>query len=319
MLYSFKGGSDGSSPYAGLVRDNARNLYGTTLYGGGSTLCPSGCGTIFKIARSGGETVLYGFGGGTDGANPYGGVVLDKQGNLYGATTFGGFFVGTIFDFSTAGHETLLHTFNGSNSGDGAVPFAGLVRDASGNLYGTTESGGPQCSSLGGCGTVFKISPSGAETILYSFSGGADGGFPFCSLLRGPNGDLYGTTVFGGAYDQGTVFKVSPKGAETVLYSFTGATDGGQPESGLVHDGNGNLLGTTSRGGTSGNGTVFKITRTGQEIVLYSFQGGVDGSLPAAGVIVDKKGRIFGTTYQGGSSGSGTVFSLTAAGQEQVL
>lgn len=319
VLHSFTGALDGSSPYAGLFLDHDGNLYGTTLYGGGSSLCTNGCGMVFRLSISGGETVLYSFGGGTDGANPYGGLVLDAKGNLYGTTTSGGFFVGTVFQLNPAGMETLLHTFNGSNGGDGSSPFEGLIQDAQGNLYGTTFSGGSQCSSIGGCGTVFEVSPSGVETVLYSFSGGNDGGYPFSSLLLAPNGDLYGTTVFGGTYNQGTVFRLTSAGAETVLYSFTGGVDGAQPLGGLVFDGKRSILGTTSKGGASGNGTVFKITPTGKQAVIYSFHGGTDGSVPDAGVIVDKKGRIFGTTNQGGASGLGTVFGLTPSGQERVL
>jgi uncharacterized repeat protein (TIGR03803 family) len=317
ILYSFVGGSDGANPYAGLALDDSGNLYGTTVYGGGTTACNNGCGTAFKTTTSGTETILYRFEGNTDGANPYGGLILDSSGNLYGTTIFGGFYSGTVFELNSEGVETQLHVFMAS-SGDGALPYQALVRDSDGNLYGTTYSGGTQCTSQGGCGTVFKVTASGTESVLYSFSGGTDGGYPFSTLLRAANGDLYGTTVFGGADDQGTVFKVSPEGVETVLYSFTGAADGGEPEGGLIFDHNGNIVGTTSKGGTTGNGTVFKVTRTGNETVLYSFQGGTDGSVPPAGVIMDKKGRLYGTTYSGGASGLGTVFKLSS-GKESIL
>jgi uncharacterized repeat protein (TIGR03803 family) len=320
VLYSFSGGSDGASPYAGLVLDRNGNMYGTTVNGGGSAACSDGCGTVFKATRSGSERTLYSFGGNTDGAAPYGGLVFDNNGNLYGTTISGGFFGGTVFELNSEGVETPLYVFQSSiNGGDGAVPFQALTRDAQGNLYGTTDSGGNQCMPAG-CGTVFKIDSSGAETILYSFTGGADGGFPFSTLLRAANGDLYGTTVFGGSYSQGTVFKSSAAGIETVLYSFRGKTmDGANPEGGLILDSKGNLVGTTSTGGLSNNGTVFKLTPAGQETVLYSFQGGTDGSVPGAGVITDAKGNLYGTTYTGGLSGLGTVFLLTPSGRERIL
>ncbi|MGH9495987.1 MAG: choice-of-anchor tandem repeat GloVer-containing protein, partial [Candidatus Sulfotelmatobacter sp.] len=151
------------------------------------------------------------------------------------------------------------------------------------------------------------------------FTGGADGGFPFSTLLRAPNGDLYGTTVFGGVYNQGTVFKISASGVETVLHSFSGMPDGAQPEGALIFDGKGNLVGTTTTGGASNNGAVFRLTPAGQEIVLYSFQGGTDGSVPGAGVNIDGHGNLYGTTFLGGSSAVGTVFVLTSSGRERVL
>lgn len=319
VLYSFAGGADGAKPYAGLVRDQQGNLYGTTLNGGGCAACNNGCGTVFKLSPAGTETVLYSFGGNTDGATPYGGVVLDNTGHLFGTTSAGGMFAGTVFEVSPVGVEVLLHTFQGSRVGDGSFAPVGLVRDKKGNLYGTTFSGGTQCSSIGGCGTVFQIDPTGLETVLYSFTGGIDGGFPFASLLRTDKGDFYGTTVFGGSYNQGTIFKLSSTGVETVLYHFTGGADGSQPAAGLVSDNKGNFLGTTTKGGASGNGTVFRISRSGQLTVLYSFQGGIDGSLPSAALVLDNRGNIFGTTNQGGTFGFGTVFEITAGGTEKIL
>ena len=143
VLYSFSGGSDGANPYAGLVLDRNGNMYGTTFNGGGSAACSDGCGTIFKATKSGGETTLYRFGGDTDGAAPYGGVIFDNSGNLYGTTIAGGFFVGTVFELNSEGVETPLYVFQSSiNGGDGAIPFQALTRDGQGNLYGTTDSGG---------------------------------------------------------------------------------------------------------------------------------------------------------------------------------
>lgn len=209
ILHSFTGGADGASPYAGLIFDPSRNLYGTTVAGGNSTACAGGCGTAFKITPGGTETILYDFAGGTDGASPYGGVIRNANSDLFGTTTFGGFYVGTVFELAPGGAETLLHTFTSSTNGDGAVPYASVVEDGLGNLYGTTYSGGTECVSSGGCGTVFKITSAGTEELLYSFSGNPDASYPFCSLVWAGKSELYGTTVFGGAYNHGTVFRIT--------------------------------------------------------------------------------------------------------------
>lgn len=317
VLYSFTGGIDGAQPYAGLVRDHQGNVYGTTVYGGGSLACFNGCGTVYRVTPFGTETVLYSFGGNADGATPYGGLVLDPRGNLFGGTSFGGFFVGTLFEVALNGQETLLHTFQGSGTGDGSGAYSSLVRDPQGNFYGTTYSGGSQCPQLGGCGTVFQLSKDGVETVLYSFAGGTDGSFPFASLLRVQNGDLYGTTTFGGTYGQGTVFKLSA-GIETVEYSFIGSSDGGIPAAGLISDNHGNLYGTTTQGGSYSHGTVFEISAAGQFTVLHSFQGSPDGALPAGTLVLDNKGDIFGTTNSGGTFDAGTVFEISSAGTETV-
>jgi uncharacterized repeat protein (TIGR03803 family) len=319
ILHSFAGGADGAKPAAGLIFDSSGNLYGTTFAGGGSTACASGCGTAFKITARVTESVLHNFAGGTDGAAPYGGVIRNAKGDLFGTTTSGGFYVGTVFELAPSGAETLLHTFTSSTTGDGAVPFASVVEDGQGNLYGTTYSGGAECVSSGGCGTVFKITTAGTEELLYSFAGGSDGSFPFCSLTWAGKSDLYGTTVFGGAYNYGTVFRITTSGKETVVYSFTGGADGAGPEAGLVRDSKGSLYGTTSAGGAYGHGTVFKVAPTGQETVLYSFTGGADGDLPASSLILDAKNNLYGTTYQGGASGLGTVYEISPSGVEKVL
>ncbi len=319
VIHTFTGGSDGANPYAGLVPDSTENLYGTTVNGGGSNACSGGCGTVFKVTSSGKESILYSFAGGTDGANPYGGLIRDTRGNLYGTTVDGGSYVGTVFEVTPGGVETLLHTFGSSSTGDGSAPYAGLLADPKGNLYGSTFSGGSQCTTSGGCGTVFQVAPTGIETVLYSFAGGTDASFPFCSLVWDTDGNLYGTTIFGGTYNQGAVFRVSPSGTETVLYSFTGGDDGGQPAAGLVRDPKGNLFGTTQKGGAFGDGTVFQITPKGQERAYYSFQGGTDGSLPSSSLILDSNGNVYGTTYLGGTAGFGTVFEISSDGTERVL
>src|SRR5271157_3461030 len=283
------------------------------------------------------ESVLYSFQGGTDGAGPYAGLVLDAQGNVYGTTYYGGdlacsaYGCGTVFTVDTTGKETVLYSFT-RVGGDGAGPYAGLVLDAQGNLYGTTYAGGnPACTLEGpGCGTVFKVDTTGKETVLHSFTGtGGDGANPYAGLVRDAQGNLYGTTYVGGA-GYGTVFKLDTTGKETVLYSFTGY-DGSGPEAGLVLDAQGNLYGTTKYGGNLacyapyGCGTVFKLDTTGKETVLYSFTGtGTgDGEAPEAGLVLDTKGNLYGTTPYGGTNGGasngGTVFKVDTTGKETVL
>ena len=208
-------------------------------------------------------TVLYWFKGlQDDGINPEAGLVRDKAGNLYGTTGHGGDGTnfGTVFKLDTTGKETLLHSFAGGAT-DGQNPYAGLVRDKTGNLYGTTSFGGASGIGLG-LGTVFKLDTTGKETLLYSFAGGAtDGQSPQAGLIRDNAGNLYGTTVLGGASGLGTVFKLDTTGKETALHSFTGRPrDGAIPLAGLIQDAAGNLYGTTVSGGLLGLGTVFKLT-----------------------------------------------------------
>src|SRR5712691_6930847 len=184
---------------------------------------------------------------------PFGGVIRDAAGNLYGTSLAGGsvracnngFGCGTVFKLDRRGIETVLYNFTGAT--DGANPQASLIQDANGNLYGTTATGGVGCGSLG-CGTVFKLDPTGTESVLHSFTDGADGGYPFDALV--PNGEsLFGTTQTGGAFGHGTVFKLDKTGKQTVLHSFTGAADGKSPDAGVIRDGAGNLYGTTYSGG----------------------------------------------------------------------
>lgn len=217
---------------------------------------------------------------------------------------------------SAAPSFTLLYSFAGSG---GSYPGAGLIRDSSGNLYGTTEFGGAS-----GGGTVFKLTPSGSGAMLHSFKGGGDGFDPVGGLIADSAGNLYGTTSSGGAFGHGTVFKLSPAGSETVLYSFTGGKDGGDPLAELIADASGNLYGTAQTGGTSGYGVVFKLTPTGTETVVYSFKGGADGAYPTAGLYADASGNLYGTTAQGGGkgcfgAGCGVVFKVAPGGTEIVL
>jgi uncharacterized repeat protein (TIGR03803 family) len=285
---------------------------------------------VFKLDPSGHETVLYSFTGTNgDGAFPVAGLTLDTAGNLYGTTENGGQCVsgcGTVFKIDPSGKETVLYSFTGMN-GDGRDPVAGVIIDNAGNLYGTTKEGGStQCADTFGCGTVFKLDPSGHETVLYSFTGmNGDGANPVAGLTFDTAGNLYGTTENGGQCVSGcgTVFKLDPSGKETVLYSFTGMNgDGANPVAGLNLDTAGNLYGTTENGGqcVSGCGTVFKIDPSGYETVLYGFTGmNGDGANPAAGLIVDSAGNLYGTTLGGGSASGGTMFKLDPSGHETVL
>jgi uncharacterized repeat protein (TIGR03803 family) len=276
VLYSFcaQGNcADGADPQAGLVLDQKGNLYGTTYLGGAYDGCESGlgCGVVFKLTPEGKYKVLYSFcaqNGCTDGAYPQAGLVLDQNGNLYGTTSSGGTYndycaygqgCGVAFKLTPKGKETVLYTFCGqTNCTDGGDPVAGLTFDKNGSLYGTTEVGGEHRS-----GVVFKLTPEGRETVLYSFcwqNDCADGTNPFAGLVFDRNGNMYGTTSSGGEHHAGVVFKLTPKGKETVLFSFSGSADGANPEAGLVFDQKGNLYGTTFRGGDYGGGVVFKIT-----------------------------------------------------------
>jgi uncharacterized repeat protein (TIGR03803 family) len=316
VLHSFKGtGGDGATPVAPLIMDAAGNLYGTTEYGGlfGNTCGPNGCGIVFKISPAGKETVLYRFTGipNVDGMNPEQGLVRDSNGNLYGTTAQGGIYIygngyGTVFKIDPAGKETVLHSFDplAPPYNDGAFPLGGsLLRDAAGNLYGTTYFGGL------GSGTVFRADASGLVSILYSFGGSADGAYPYGTLVRDTAGNLYGVTNLGGAFGGGTVFTLDTNNGKTILHSFGGSGDGAPPSGGLVRDRAGNLYGTTLQGVKSSSGAVFKLTSTGKEIILHNFSG-KDGNGPGWCVVRDSKGNLYGTTQYGGAYGGGVVFKV---------
>ena len=315
VLHNFSGQPDGKLSYASLAEDAAGNLFGTTFQGGVSNF-----GTVFEVSRKSVETVLYSFTGGTDGSNPNAAVILDSSGNLYGTTTYGGAYgFGTLFKVSARGEETVLYAFTGGT--DGANPYAALVRDTKGNLYGTTLYGGGVVNSScpDGCGTVFEVNSVGKEIVLHSFAATAeDGYYPFAGLVRDSAGNLYGTTIYGGAYGWGTVFTVSSKGKFSIRYSFIGGDAGAYPYAGLVRDTKGNLYGATVAGGASDDGTLFKVSETGSETVLYSFTGGTDGGGPYSGLVRDAAGNLYGTTL-GGGSGFGTAYELEVSGQETVL
>jgi uncharacterized repeat protein (TIGR03803 family) len=309
VLHNFTGtDEDGTGPSGSLIQDAASNLYGTTIFGG-----PYNAGTVFVVNGSGYEKVLHSFGAFPDGANPYGGMILDAAGNLYGTTSGGGAFgVGTVFVINSEGQEKVLYSFAGSP--DGANPFGNLVQDATGNLYGTTWDGGTS-----NFGTVFVVDRAGREKVLYSFTDGGDGGFVYAGLILDSTGNLYGTTLGGGANYVGTVFEANRTGKEKVLYSFT-VDDGANPYGGVIRDAGGNLYGTTDGGGVFHCGTVFAVSSTGKETVLHSFVGNLDdGGFPRAGLVQDAIGNLYGTTYFGGAFLAGTVFMVSSAGGEEVL
>jgi uncharacterized repeat protein (TIGR03803 family) len=286
-LYSFQEGANGYDPTAGLIRDAAGNLYGTTIRGGDLT-CDSGfgCGTVFKLDPSGNLTVLHRFTGGADGAFPNAGVIRDAAtGNLFGTATAGGDLpcypgtgCGTVYKLSATGRFSVLHTFTGP---DGVDPLGTLVHDPQGALYGTTVNGGAF-----DFGTVYKLDKTGKQTVLHSFSGRADGKTPLSGVIRDAAGNLFGTTYDNIGRIYGTVFKLEPTGKLTELHGFTGFADGAYPFASLVPSGE-DLYGTTSGGGTYQYGTIFNLDKAGKETVLYTFTRGADGAYPAAGLIPD--------------------------------
>jgi len=360
VLYVFKGSdsNDGASPFGGLIWDQAGNLYGTTGYDGtgdcillGSRV---GCGTVYELSpptQKGGvwiETVIYNFKGDTDGQLPIGDLVFDKQGNLYGATQYGGGYgscnpsfyqhCGTIFKLSPpktkSGKwtEKVLHGFRGGT--DGANPNGGLVFDSKGAIYGTTQFGGFDggVCGPGGCGMVFRLAPAlvgeaWTEEVLDRFDPGESGAAePLAGVIFDGTGNLFGTTAGGGDSGSGTIFELAPssggKWTELVLHHFRDQNDGDHPESSLVFDPMGNLDGTATGGGAVGDGTVFRLRPQDQGNgwtfgVLYTFMGSPDGSYPASNLIFDKAGNLYGTTQQSGNTGQncghngcGTVFEV---------
>ena len=308
VLYSFEGATDGANSYAALIQGTDGNFYGTTAYGG-----TSNNGTVFKVTPSGAETVLYTFTGGTDGAQPFSGLIEGADGNFYGTTQSGGTAGhGTVFMITPAGAETVLYSFMGG--ADGLAPSAALIQGSDGNFYGSTAGGG-----AGSGGTVFKITAAGVKTILYSFSGTTDGRGPEAPLIQASDGNFYGTTLETGSGGAGTVFKITPAGTETVLYTFTGGSDGQYPYAALIQGTDGNFYGTTREGGINAYGTVFKVTPAGVETVLYRFTNGSDGSSPFATLILGADGKFYGTTSQGGTYGNGTIFDITPDGVLTVL
>jgi uncharacterized repeat protein (TIGR03803 family) len=310
LLHSFTGSpSDGASPETTrLIQGTDGNFYGVTPAGGANDR-----GTIFMLTPEGIETVLYSFAGGTgDGALPFCGLVQGSDGNFYGTTLQGGLNdTGTVFKFTLAGVETILFSFAPFGSVAATSLYAALLQGSDGNLYGMSMNGG-----LTNNGTVFRVTTDGALTVLHSFGGSDDGFSPNLRLIFGNDGNLYGTTGDGGAnaapVGLGTVFKLTPDGVETVLHSFAEKPlDGNHPEGGLVQGSDGNFYGTTAFGGANDLGTVFKLTPAGIETVLYSFTGGPsDGSRPIDNMVEGSDGYLYGMTSEGGASNQGTFFRI---------
>jgi uncharacterized repeat protein (TIGR03803 family) len=297
VLHSFKGGTDGANPYASVTPDSAGNLYGTTYQGGRAN-----AGVAYKIDASGQETVLYAFTGGAEGANPYAGVTLDSEGNLYGTTVNGGSAnAGVVYEVSPSGQETVLLNFNGKEKG--ANPHGAVTFDSAGDLYGTTYKGGTH-----GYGEIYKVSPSGQQTVLYSFTR-LDGGEPYSGVVLDSAGNIYGTVLY-------EVYELDAAGSYVHLYHFDGEGPV-DPRAGLARDAAGNLYGTADGGGPAAAGLVFKIDAAGNFKELYGFPGGPAHQSPTPGVLLDAAGTIFGATPNAGVAGM--VYKLQPSGQETTL
>jgi len=346
-IYSFdngvlpKGVSDANNPTAGLVAGPGGSYFGTG-YDSNDTGCGgNGCGAVFQImpptksSPNWSETVLHDFTGTPDGQNPAAGLIVGHSGSVFGTTLAGGAAnAGAVFKLvppKISGKrwpESVIYSFSGG--ADGGNPAAPLVFDHKGNVYGTTEYGGS------GNGVVFRVNvPTAAggtftETVLYSFTGSPDGSQPVAGLTMDPAGNLYGTTLFGGANGLGSVFRLSPPASgqtvwtETVLYSFTGGKDGALPAAALYRNGGGVLFGTTEgTGATGNNGSAFKLTppvagaSVWTQTTLHSFAGGADGAEPLAALVPGLNKKLYGTTVLGGTkttgngTACGTVFYVT--------
>ena len=349
VVHNFTGGMDGASPQAGLTFDVAGNLYGTTAAGGGGTcnvLAASGCGTVFKLKRSGSSWIfqpLYQFTGGNDGALPASDPVIGPDGAIYSNTIAGGqgtcnsigvLGCGTIFKLTPPATfcrsvtcpwlQTVLYRFTGG--ADGQVPSGDLVFGQDRNIYGTTVHGGNSGCTIG-CGVVFELASTNGtwtQSVLYTFTGGADGREPQAGVIFDNLGRLDGTTWLGGDFTNncpnlgcGTVFQLTHSGSgwtENVLYPFQGGDDGYRPATNVIIDSSGNLYGTTLLNGANLGGTVFELTPSGQSWsfnLLYSLLGD-EG--PLGKLIMDAAGNLYGTTYADGAQLYGSVFKLTPVG-----
>jgi len=332
VLHTFHG-ANGDGPAGGLVRDEAGNLYGTTGAGGTGTCGDHGCGTVFKLSKSGKQLWLHSFNG-SNGEGPYAALIEDAAGNFYGTTAIGGnsnsecgaFGCGVVFELNSKGQETVLYKFKKPPDGD--EPESVLARDSAGNLYGVTQSGGKH-----GLGTIFKIEKNGEEKVLHTFTGRSDGCTPVGGLIMDAAGNLYGATAAGGGSGlcdegYGVVFEVDASGSFSVLYKVG---HGAYPGSLLMLDDAGNLYGTTLQGGNSsecefrgGCGVAFELSPQAggkwTETVLYNFcslAGCDDGQEPFSGPLVrDSEGNLYGTTTFGGTDDDGVVFKLGNNGEE---
>ena len=335
VIYSFAGDEDGEYADTDLETDSAGNIYGTTVLGG-----DFGGGTVFQLSPTPNgwvHTVLYSFTGGADGGEPYKGVTLDRDGNLYGTAVTGGSGnceggCGVTYRLTNSGGtwtQTVIHAFTGGDDGSG--PGARVTVDRSGNVYGMTPTGGAN-----GLGTIYKIHPHRGTwefQVIHTFTGGADGGSGSAGRMILGHGRLFGAATTGGTYGSGVVFELTPTPVGEwdlrTLYSFHGQPDGSFPYGALLRDGSGEFYGatysgkfygTTYYGGTNGIGAVYELSprRVGEwdERVLYSFENGSDGNSPISNLVSDRGGNLYGTTSEGGS-GRGVVFKLASAGGGQ--
>ena len=303
-LYSFNV-TKGAIPVGGLDLGRDGYFYGACATGGAYE-----DGTAFRVSPVGGFTLLATFNV-NNGMDPLAGLVQGVDGSFYGMTELGGDYgYGTVYRVTSAGFMSTLVSLDGTVGAYGVSP---LVRGADGNLYGTCEEGG----TAGGAGTVFKMTPGGQFTVLYGFTGQADGAFPLAGLVQGADGNFYGTTYEGGANNVGTVFKITPAGTLTTLYSFGSADDGEYPEAALIQAADGNLYGTTQGGGVYGFGTVFRISPTGDYLSLVQFDNYI-GASPNAGLVQGADGNLYGLTPGGGSAGGGTFYQLSISGPLQI-
>ena len=294
---------DGAQPYGGPIQGADGSIYGTTLRGGGW-----GFGTVFRLDSAGIHTTLHSFDGSSEGSNPRGPVMQGTDGSLYGSTEWGRFgATGTVFRLDAAGTLTLLHLFTGA---EGFRPHGGVIQSTDGSFYGTAISGGSA-----NAGTIFKLGATGSLSAVHSFTGGGDGAYPDSAPIQASDGNVYGTTVNGGGFGRGTVFKLDAAGNLSTLHHFTGGIDGASPLAGLIEAADGSLRGTTWEGGAGGAGTVFKIDTVGNLTTLHSFTG-PDGAYPIGGVIEATDGSLYGTTSYSGTpaENAGTIFKLDATG-----
>jgi len=316
-LYNFTGSTDGNVPFAGVIQDSAGNLYGTTNNGGNlNCFAPFGCGVVFAMNTAGAETVLYTFSG-ADGDEQNGPLARDSQGNLYGTSWVAGDNgYGNVFKIDSAGNETVLYSFTGGS--DGCVPMQGLVLDASGTLFGTTEACGSSSD-----GTIFKIDGTGRFTVLHSFTGSpSDGAWPQNGYLSiDEAGNLYGVTASGGAHNKGALYKLGENGTLTLVHSFAGGTsDGCLPLGTVRQDKSGNLYGTTFQCGSDHLGTIWKLSAKGKETILHNFAGrSRDGCGPQTGLVGDSSGNLYGVTLECGAHNYGTLYELSAKGKLTLL
>ena len=329
-LYSFTAGNDGAQPRARVIIGPDGALYGTTFIGGGDGCGGQGCGVVFNLRPSAlacttalcpwSETVLYRFTGGTDGGQPLGDLVFDQAGNIYGTTQEGGLphscgnlGCGVVYELTRSGSswtESAIYQFTGGSDGD--IPNGGVVFDHSGNLFGTTVSGGSS-----NFGTVFQLTPSGSgwtQKVLYNFLDHNDGELPNSGVIFDAAGNLYGTTVFGGTGDGGTVFQLKPSGGGWIFSVVYGLTGNAGPFGNLNLDAAGNLYGTTYQDGAYVVGSGFKLTPSRGSWTytsLHDFTGGDDGQYPLSNLILDSSGNIYGTAAYGGANGYGVVVEIT--------